>query len=54
MNVVGRACPFQFTTEVATKFVPFTCSVKLAGLHPGVEVTEVVVPGAVIELMVGV
>jgi len=36
--MVGRGDPFQFTTEVGKKFVPFTCNMALAGAQLCVEV----------------
>jgi hypothetical protein len=36
--MVGRGDPFQFTTEVGKKFVPFTCNMTLAGAQLCIEV----------------
>jgi hypothetical protein len=41
-KVVGRASPFQLTTESLVKFVPFTVNVKPWALHAGVDAAEVV------------
>lgn len=38
----GGGLTTQFTTELLTKFVPFTVSVTLEGLHAGVELPDVV------------
>ena len=41
-GVVARCEPFQYTTEVASKFEPNTVSVNPVGLQYGVEDLEVV------------
>jgi hypothetical protein len=44
-NVVARALPFQFTTESARKFVPFTVNVNPAPPADVEEGLKVVVVG---------
>jgi hypothetical protein len=52
-KVVARGIPFQLTTDPATKFVPFTTSVKPDEPQYGIEATGVEDGEIEVEVMVG-